>query len=147
MQDTPRRVRSLLAPLVGLWLASCSGEPASDPDTRTIAWTYAPTNSTATAEHMRATGAEGNQAITKGWRCKLKQEKLLLINPYQLAETHPLFGKVALSVGLFAKDGERLANLQSGPITAANASFQFELAPELAPKLWDIVLWYVRVGG
>jgi len=147
MPDTHCRRSSFLPPLVCLVLASCSGEAASDPDTRTIAWTYAPTNSTATTEHMRGTGAEGKQAIAKGWRCKLKQEKQLLVAPYQMADSHALFGKVALSIGLFTKDGERLTTLQSAPITAANASFQFELEPEQAAKLWDVVLWFVRVGG
>lgn len=126
---------------VGL-LAACGGTPVTDPNNRDIPWNYAPTNSMATAEHMRGTGKEGPGPIAKGWHCKLVGGKQLTILPYQLAPKHALFGKVVMTVGLFDKSGKELASFVSPVITDRNASFTFDVPEPAVAQLWDLILWF-----
>ncbi len=67
------------------------------------------------------------------------------MKPYQLAQTHPLFGKVAMSFGLFDKTGKQLETVRSDAVTAQNATFTFELTDVVATQLWDLVIWYCEV--
>jgi hypothetical protein len=133
----PRTAASVL-----LVLAACSGKAAADPNQREVSWAYGPTKGGATAEHVQGIGGKNGPAISKGWQCRLQDGKRLLVRPYQLAAEHPLFGKVALVIGLYDKTGKELAMLTSAPLTAANASFTFELDAAVAGPLWDLVLWY-----
>ena len=136
----PLRSTIVAATLVAM--AACDGKPAADPNNREIPWTYGPTSSTATAEHMRGTGKEGGAAIAKGWNCRLLDKKRLTVTPYQLAASHPLFGKVTMSVALFDRTGKELASFLSPPITKENATFTFDVPETLVPQLGDLVLWY-----
>jgi hypothetical protein len=121
---------------------ACSGGTVTDPHNRDVPWAYGPTTGTSTAEHARGTGSEGGAAIAKGWQCRLADGKHLTVRPYQLASTHPLFGKVTLSVGLFDQAGKQLAMLNSPVITAANATFSFDIDEATADQLWDLIFWY-----
>lgn len=125
-----------------LLLAACGGKAAADPNQREVSWAYGPTTGGATAEHVQGIGGKGGPGITKGWQCRLQDGKRLLVRPYQLADQHPLFGKVTLVIGLYDKTGKELAMLKSAPVTAANASFTFDLDAAVAGQLWDLVLWY-----
>ncbi len=122
-------------------LAACGGGEVA-PTGREIPWAYGPTTGTASAEHLRGTGKDGGAAIAKGWRCRLQDGKRLTVTPYQLAESHPLFGKVVMSVSLFDKAGKEIAAFLSPAITAENATFTFDLADGVAAGLWDLVVWY-----
>lgn len=122
-------------------LAACGGTPP-DPDNREIPWAYGPINSVSTVEHARGTGNQGGTALAKGWQCRLEHGTHLTVQPYQLAASHPLFGKVTLSVGLFDKDGGQLATLRSPVLTATNATFAFDLDADVAKRLWDLIFWY-----
>jgi hypothetical protein len=124
---------------------ACGGKPAADPGNREIPWAYGPTNGTATAEHMRGTGKEGGAAIARGWQCRLQEGKRLAVVPYQLAESHPLFGKVALAVSLFDKNGKEIGAVLSPPLAAGKASFTFDVDEAAAKNLWDLVIWYRKV--
>lgn len=130
----------LLAGTVG-----CGGKPSADPKNREIPWAYGPTNGTATVEHLQGSGHRGGAAIAKGWQCRLQDGKQLVVKPFELAAAHPLFGKVALSVSLFDKDGKEIGALVSPPITAQNATFTFDVAEAVVPRLWDLVIWYRKV--
>jgi hypothetical protein len=129
-----------------LWLstlvAGCSGKPPADPKNREISWAYPPNKGAVTSEHLRATGKDGGAPITRGWQCRLVDGKQFTIQAYQLAESHPLFGKVQLTIGLFDKTGKDLASLQTTPISKENASFRFELSEAVAKELWDVVIWF-----
>lgn len=125
--------------------AGCGRDMAADPKNREVPWTYGPTTGGATAEHVQGTGKRGGAAIAKGWQFRLQDGKRLTVRPYQLAESHPLFGKVAMSVGLFDKTGKELATVLSAAITAQNASFTFELTDAVASQLCDVVIWYCTV--
>lgn len=125
--------------------ASCGRDMAADPKNREVPWTYGPTTGGATSEHVQGTGKQGSAAIAKGWQFRLQDGKRLTVRPYQLAESHPLFGKVAMSVGLFDKTGKELGTVDSAAITAQNATFTFELTDTVANQLCDVVIWYCRV--
>jgi hypothetical protein len=125
-----------------LAMAACGSETAADPHNREIPWTYGPTTGGATAEHARATGSDGGAAIAKGWQCRLRDGTHLTVQPFQLAASHALFGKVTMVVGLFDKTGKQLSTLRSPVITAENASFAFDLTDDVAIQLWDLVFWY-----
>jgi hypothetical protein len=127
---------------LSLAMAACGGGPAADPHNRDVPWAYGPTTGTSSVEHARGTGSEGGAAIAKGWQCRLQDGKHLIVQPYQLAASHPLFGKVTLSVGLFDQAGAQLAMLNSPVITAANATFTFDIDTATADRLWDLVFWY-----
>ncbi len=143
---SPRPIRlAALAPLLAAALVSCSRETAADPNSRKIEWTYGPTSGTATPEHVAGTGTKGGAAIAKGWTCRLVDGKRLTVSPYQLSSSHPLFGKVALSIGLFDKDSKDIGTVRSGTLTATNASFSFDLADDLAKRLFDVVIWYQAI--
>ena len=126
-----------------LFAAACGSRVAADPNQREIAWTYGPTNGGATAEHVQGTGRKGGPAIAKGWQCRLLDGKRLSIQPYQLAASHPLFGKVMMSIDLFDKTGKKIGSVRSAMLTAGNASSTFEIAPDVAARLWDVVIYYV----
>lgn len=137
-----RPLASMPTALLLVAIAACGGSPPADPGNREVAWSYGPTKGGATAEHVAGTGSEGGSAIAKGWQCRLQDGKFLTVQPYQLAPSHALFGKVTLSVGLFDKTGKQLGTLRSPVITAANATFTLELAADVADQLWDVVFWY-----
>ncbi len=143
------RSRPLLRPTLALLLAAlaaCGNKAAVDPKNREVPWTYGPTTGGATVEHVQGAGKkEGTPAVARGWNCRLQDGKRLTVRPYELTSTHPLFGKVALSVGLFDKTGKQLAMLRSEPITAQNATFTFDVEEAVAKELLDAVLWYVKV--
>ena len=134
-----------LAPLALLLVvtSSCGTEEPYDWKNRRIGWTYAPTNGTALPEHMSAAGAyKGSAALAKGWRFQLTDGKKLSLGPYQIADSHPQFGKVAMTIGLFDKTGKELASLQTAVVTREQAEFSFDLAEEVAEPLHDVVIWF-----
>lgn len=126
-------------------LPSCGAEKKFDWKNREIPWTYGPTNDTATKVHQTGTGKKGPGAISKGWQCRLVDGKNLVIKPFELASSHALFGKVILSVGLFDQGGQQLGAFTSGPVTAENATFTFELTEAVAKPLLDVMIWYLEV--
>lgn len=123
---------------------ACSSEVAKDPNNREIAWSYGPTQGGATQEHLIGSGTQGDGPVAKGWQCRLVDKKRLTIQPFSLAKSHPLFDQVVLVIGLFDQTGAQLATVRSAPVTAANASFSFDVEPDVAAKLWDIVIWYAK---
>lgn len=125
-----------------LTLAACNEGPTADPQNREVAWTYGPTNGTSSFEHARGTGSEGGAAVAKGWHCRLQEGKRLIVQPYQLAASHPLFGKVTLAVGLFDQAGAQLAMLNSPVLTAETTTLTFDVDQAAAARLWDVVFWY-----
>jgi hypothetical protein len=122
-------------------LVACGREPATDPANRKIPWSYAPTTGGAAPEHRRATGAEGGKAVAEGWRCRLQDGRTLTVQPYKPAASHPLFGKVALTIGLFDQQGRDLATFVSPVLTATPETWTFELAETVARDLCDVVIW------
>ena len=141
----PRQTQSCcrIAALAALLTAvsSCGKEEPYDWKNRKIGWTYAPTTGTALPEHLSATGT-GSTALAKGWQCKLSDGKQLTIAPYQLERSHPQFGKVIMSIGLFDKTGKRLHTVQTEVVTAENATSTFELTEDVARPLFDLVIWF-----
>jgi len=133
----PATIASLLA-VVG----ACGAKAPADPKNREIPWTYGPTTGGATAEHVRGTGTKGGPPVAAGWQFRLQDGTRLTVVPFRLAETHPLFGKVALSVGLFDIAGKQLGSFRSEAITAQNATASFDLTEDVATKLNDVVIWY-----
>lgn len=123
--------------------AACGKSTPADPKNREIPWTYGPTTGASSAEHMTGTGKKGGAALSKGWQCRLQDGKRLLVQPYQLAGSHPLFGKVALNVGLFDKTGKQLGEQTSPKLAAGNATFTLEIDEAVAAQLYDVVFWYV----
>jgi hypothetical protein len=128
-----------------LAMAACGGKPPADPNNREVPWTYGPRTDVATAEHLAGSGHKGATPMAKGWQCRLQDGKQLVVRPYELSSSHPLFGKVALNVGLFDKNGKQLEMLRSGTLTQQNATATFDLAEATAKQLYDLVLWYVKV--
>jgi len=124
---------------------ACGSSTAVDPDNREIPWTYGPTTGTASSEHLRGTGSRGGAAIAKGWKCRLQDGKRLTVTPYELAPSHPLFGKVAMGVSLFDKAGKEIGAFVSPAISAQAATFTFDLTDAVATQLWDLVIWYRTV--
>lgn len=137
-----RSFRSIVIAALLAAVAACGGKTAADPDNREVPWAYGPRTSTSTTEHLQGSGHEGGAAIAKGWQCRLQGGKQLSIRPYQLATEHALFGKVVLSVSLFDTTGKELGSFVSSAITPQNASFTFEVSPDVAKQLWDLVIWY-----
>lgn len=144
MSTCALRPLALLLLLLPVTAAACGDVAVADPNNRDIPWTYGPVSGVSTAEHARGSGSEGGAAVAKGWQCRLQDGKQLVVRPYGLAPSHPLFDKVALSIGLFDKTGKQLSTLRSPVLTAANATFTLELAPDVAAALWDLVFWYVK---
>lgn len=137
-----RPASPFVAPLLAAAaLAACGSEPAADPANRKIPWSYAPTTGGAAPEHRRATGAEGGKAVAEGWRCRLQDGRRLTVQPYNLAASHPLFGKVALTIGLFDRQGRDLATFVSPVLTAEPVTWTFELTDAVARDLCDVVIW------
>lgn len=124
---------------------ACGDKAAVDPNNREVSWIYGPTKGGASAEHVRGTGKEGGAAVAKGWQCRLQDGKRLTVKPFELAESHALFGKVVMVVGLYDKNGKDLTTVTSTPLTAENAAFTFELTDAVAKELWDLVIWYRKV--
>lgn len=133
-----------LTPLLVVALAACGSDAAADPNHRKIEWTYGPTSGTASQEHVAGTGKAG-PPIAKGWTIHLVDGKRLTVDPYQLSSAHPLFGKVVLSIGLFDKDSKDIGTVRSGTLTATKASFSFDLADDVAKRLFDVVIWYQAI--
>ena len=123
-------------------LGACERQPAVDPHNREIPWAYGPTANLATEVHLRGTGKEGGVAITKGWSCRLQEGKWLTVTARQLVSSHPLLGQVVLGIKLFDKSGQDIRSFESPTITKDSATFRFELPPEVAARLWDLILWY-----
>ncbi|MBL8749280.1 MAG: hypothetical protein JNK78_08970 [Planctomycetes bacterium] len=123
-------------------VAACGEQTRSDPANREVPWTYGPVSEVASAEHSQGVGGKSGPGVTKGWKCRLEGGKRLVVRPYELASSHPLFGKVVLAVGLFDKNGKDIETVTSGVITATNATFTFDLTEASASRLWDLVLWY-----
>ncbi|MFY9341087.1 MAG: hypothetical protein WAT39_01270 [Planctomycetota bacterium] len=141
------RMRARFRPTVVLLaaVAACGSRVAGDPNSREIPWTYGPTTGGATAQHVQGTGKQGGAPVARGWQCRLHDGKRLVVRPFQLAESHPLFGKVAMSFGLFDKTGKELGMVRSGAVTAQGATFTFELAADVASRLVDLVVWYCEI--
>lgn len=142
MQTARSRSCFVLASALAV-LAACSKTAPADPKNREIPWSYGPTTEASSAEHLTGTGKKGGAAISKGWKCWLQDGKQLRVQPYQLAESHPLFGKVALNVGLFDKTGKQLGEQASPKLSAGNATFSLVLDETVAAQLYDVVFWYV----
>jgi hypothetical protein len=136
--------RRLAAIALCAFAAACGNRAAADPNDREVPWTYGPMQGGASAEHLAGAGKKGGPALAKGWQCRLQENKRLVVRPYQLASSHPLFDTVSLSIGLFDKTGAQLGMLRSGKLTASNATSTFELDAATAGRLYDVVLWYVK---
>ncbi len=134
--------RPALLALASLCFAACGGSPPNDPNLRQLAWKYGPTNSLSTREHMRGTGTEGGEPLAKGWRLRLKDQRQLTVQPFELAAAHPLFDKVVLAIHLFDQGEQEIHHVVTTPITPTNASFTFDLEPELVAKVKDAIVWY-----
>lgn len=145
MRTRPLRTSRAVPPATLLLAiaAACGADAPYDWKNREIPWTYGPTNATATAEHLAGTGKKGPAAVAKGWKVRLEEGKQLSLQPYELAGTHDLFGKVTLSLALFDQRGQQLAVVSSPPVTATNASFKFEITEDVGKQLNDVVIWYV----
>ncbi|MCA8951610.1 MAG: hypothetical protein KDE27_19035 [Planctomycetes bacterium] len=137
----PRFTRLAPALLAFAVVCACTAEEY-DWRNRSIPWTYGPTTGGATAEHLAATGKKGDP-IAKGWQWRLTDGRQLGVQPYELAKTHPMFGKVAMNVGLFDTGGKQIGSVRSAAITADAATFSFELEEAVGKALHDVVIWYV----
>ncbi|MBK8096084.1 MAG: hypothetical protein IPK26_03205 [Planctomycetes bacterium] len=135
-----RRRAGLAAVLMAL--VACERQPAADPHNREIPWAYGPTANLATEVHLRGTGKEGGVAMANGWTCRVEDGKRLIVTARQIAPSHPLLGQVVLGVKLFDKSGQDIKSFESPPIRKDSATFHFELTPEVAARLWDVILWY-----
>lgn len=138
-------IRRTALALVVATTASCGSRIAADPKNREIPWTYGPTTGGATSAHVQGTGKKGGAPMAKGWKCRLYDGKRLTVEPYHLAQAHPLFGKFVMSFGLFDKAGKQLTTMRSEAVTPQNATFTFEITEAVATQLWDLVIWYVEV--
>ena len=137
-----RLPRSVATAILLVAATACGDRMQTDPANREVPWVYGPTSDTAAAEHVQGIGGKSGPGIAKGWQCRLQDGKRLVVRPYQLATSHPLFGKVVLSIGLYDKTGKDIETVRSGTITADNATFTFELTETSASRLWDLVIWY-----
>lgn len=144
MTATPIPVLPRLAVVAVCLAAACGKSSKYDPNDREVSWVYGPQTGGATTEHLTGTGKQGGVAIAEGWQCRLLDQKRLRVVPYHLAATHPLFGKVRLSIGLYDLSGNELKMLSSEPVTAALREFTFEVPAAVVPKLNDAVIWYVK---
>lgn len=136
----PGRAAAVVLALAAI--AACGSRAAADPDSRTVAWTYGPTTGGATSVHVQGTGVKDGAALARGWQCRLLAGRQLVVQPYQLAATHALFGRTVLTIGLFDQTGQRIGSVRSPVITSSSTVFTFELAAEVASRLWDLVIWY-----
>ena len=141
---TPSRRLATVFVVLSSLATACKNRVANDPNDREVPWTYGPMQGGASAEHLAGAGKKDGPAIAKGWQCRLQENKRLVVRPYQLAESHPLFDKVSLSIGLFDKTGGQLGMLRSGKLTAGNAASTFEIDAATAGRPYDVVLWYVK---
>lgn len=141
--SSARRRTAALLPLALAALTACGGQPPVDPNNREIPWTYGPRSDDATREHLHGSGTKGGAAIARGWQCRLRNGTELIVQPFELASSHPLFDKVVLSIGLFDPKGERLANFTSQPLTAKTAAMTFAVEPAVGQRLQDLVFYYV----
>lgn len=123
---------------------ACGSETPYDSKNREIAWTYGPTTGGATRVHLTATGTKGPGAIAKGWKCRLVDGKRVTVNPFELAQSHELFGKVAINLGLFDKNGKQIETIRTEAITAQNATFSLEITEAVSKQLCDAVIWFVK---
>ena len=128
--------------LVTVTGAACGGEAPYDPNNREISWTYGPTTGTARSEHLLATGTKGKGPIARGWQLRLQDGKTLSVRPFELSDSHALFGTAVMRIGLFDKTGDQIGLVRTEPITADNAAFSFELEAADAKRLHDVVLWF-----
>jgi hypothetical protein len=138
-----RTLRRAAAALAFALLAACGKPVPTDPNNREIPWNYGPRTNDSTAAHLGGTGTKGGAAIAKGWQCRLVDGKQLVVRPYQLSSSHPLFDKVVLSVGLFDKNGKPIVQHMSELLTAKTEALTFDVTPEQASKLYDLILYYV----
>ncbi len=129
------------AALAFLLAAACGSGKETDPNNREIPWTYGPTTGGATAVHTQGAGKDG-PPIAVGWKFRLLDGKRLAVVPYELAKAHALFGKVVMNIGLFDQTGKQIGTVRSDVIAAQAASFTFELEPDVASRLWDVVIWF-----
>lgn len=144
MQTGPHSRRSFALALASLLaIAACGKGGAPDPKNREIPWSYGPTTADATSEHLLATGTKGGAKLSVGWKCRLQDGKALLVTPYQLSASHPMFDKVVLSIGLYDKADQLLTRVQSEPITAATKGFTFPVDEAMALKLATLTFYYV----
>lgn len=144
MQTGPRSRRSfVVAAAVLAVVAACSKGAPPDPKNREVPWSYGPTTADATNEHLVATGKKGGAAVSAGWKCRLQDGKALLVQPFKLAASHPMFDKVVLSIGLYDKADQLLTRVQSEPITAATTGFTFPVDEATAAKLASLTFFYV----
>lgn len=142
MRSLPILSVSVGCVLFGLCLAGCGGGAPADPNLRQVPWKYGPTNSLSSREHMRGTGTEGGEALAKGWRLRLEDQRQLTVQPFELAAAHPLFDKVVLAIHLFDQAEQEIHHVVTTPLTPTNASFTFDLEPALAAKVRDAIVWY-----
>lgn len=144
MQTGPRSRGSLPLALASLLaIAACGKSMAPDPKNREIPWSYGPTTADATSEHLLATGTKGGAKLSVGWKCRLQEGKELLVTPYQLSASHPMFDKVVLSIGLYDKADKLMTRVQSEPLTPATKGFTFPVDEATALKLATLTFYYV----
>lgn len=122
---------------------ACGGHAADAARGREIGWTYGPTTGGATALHVQGTGTKRGEPVAQGWQLRLRDTRLTVM-PYRLAASHTLFGKAALSIGLYDADGKQIGMVRSPVLAAGQADFAFELEAAVAARLWDVVIWYVE---
>ena len=143
-----RQIHPLIATALVFFMAalpSCGSKPDYDWKNREIHWTYGPRTGAATSEHLTGTGTKGSGAIAAGWNCRLSDGKQLTVKPYQLAESHTLFGNAKMIIGLFDRTDQRLDTVRTEAITDKNATFTFELQEAVAKPLTEVVIWFGKV--
>jgi len=144
MQTGPRSRRSFaLAAATLVVAAACSKGAPPDPKNRPVPWSYGPTTADATNEHLVATGTKGGAKLSVGWQCRLQDGKALLVQPFKLSESHPMFDKVVLSIGLYDQADQLLTRAQSEPLTAKTTGFTFAVDEATAAKLATLTFFYV----
>ena len=144
MQTGPLSRRSSVLVAVALTVVAACGKGAPpDPKNRIVPWSYGPMTADATNEHLLATGTKGGAKLSIGWQCRLQDGKALLVQPYQLSTSHPMFDKVVLSIGLYDKADKVLTRVQSEPITKDTKGFTFPVDEAMALKLETLTFFYV----
>jgi hypothetical protein len=140
-----RRHRGVpLAIAAVLALSSACSEPAKPIDwrNRELPWKYGPTTGTASATHLEGTGTKGRGPVAKGWKLHLQDGKQLQVVPFEPSDTHALFGRTRLAIGVFDQAGKELETVVTGPLAKDQLTFALDVAEDTAKRAWDAILWF-----
>lgn len=121
---------------------SCGSPEKFDWKNREVDWKYGPTKGGARSEHLIATGTQGDDPISEGWKCELVDGKTLTVRPYNLSKSHSLFGKTKLIISMFDRTGAKLHTVVTDTLTTDHATFTFELGEDITKPMLDLIIWY-----